>query len=79
MRVAPEVFYLPGGEPDPGETPLEALARELDEAEVGRTPRPAAELADLRWISGAEEDVELAPAVRDHVVPLLRGRGLLSC
>ncbi|MFI8534974.1 NUDIX domain-containing protein [Streptomyces aquilus] len=110
-RAAPEVFYLPGGKPDPGEMPLEALARELDEelgvrpveprllaeveamaalekvpmrmtvyeAEVSRTPRPAAELAELRWISGAEEDVELAPAVRDHVAPLLGERGLLGC
>lgn len=30
-RAAPDVFYLPGGKPDDGETPLATLARELDE------------------------------------------------
>ncbi|MEW2289262.1 NUDIX domain-containing protein [Streptomyces sp. NPDC047841] len=109
-QAAPDVFYLPGGKPDPGEQPLEALSRELDEelgvrpveprlladveaiaalervpmrmtvyeAGISQAPRPAAELADLRWISGAEDGVELAPAVRDHVLPLLRDRGLLA-
>lgn len=108
-QAAPAIFYLPGGKPDPGEKPLEALSRELDEelgvrpveprllaaveaiaalegvpmrmtvyeAGISRAPRLAAELADLRWISGTEDGVELAPAVRDHVLPLLRERGLL--
>lgn len=49
------------------------------EAGISRAPRPAAELADLRWISGADDGVELAPAVRDHVLPLLREQGLLAC
>jgi 8-oxo-dGTP diphosphatase len=30
-RAAPDVFYLPGGKPEPGEPPLATLARELDE------------------------------------------------
>ena len=30
-RVAPDVFYLPGGKPDRDESPLQTLARELDE------------------------------------------------
>jgi 8-oxo-dGTP diphosphatase len=30
-RAAPDVFYLPGGKPEPGEQPLETLARELAE------------------------------------------------
>jgi hypothetical protein len=35
-------------------------------------PAPAAEIAALRWTDGTEErGVTLAPAVRDHVVPLL--------
>ncbi|MEE1797725.1 NUDIX domain-containing protein [Streptomyces sp. JV176] len=103
-KAAPEVFYLPGGKPDPGESLAGALIRELDEelgvvpeeprflveveavaalegvplrmtvfeARVGGTPRAAAELADLRWTTGTEEDLLLAPAVRNHVLPLLR-------
>ena len=41
-RVAPDVFYLPGGKPDRDESPLQTLARDLDEellpvvAEAGR-------------------------------------------
>ncbi|MEV7198094.1 NUDIX domain-containing protein [Streptomyces sp. NPDC093510] len=109
-KAAPDVFYLPGGKPDAGESPLEALARELDEelgvdpleprfladveavaalervpmrmtvfeARIGRTPEPAAELAHLRWASGHEDELHLAPAVRDHVLPLLRQQGLLA-
>jgi 8-oxo-dGTP diphosphatase len=30
-RSAPDVFYLPGGKPDPGEAPLACLRRELRE------------------------------------------------
>ena len=109
-KAAPEVFYLPGGKPDPGEGPLETLARELDEelgvvpleprllaevegvavlervplrltvyeARIDRVPRPAAELAHLRWISGRESDLRLAGAIRNHVVPLLRTGGALT-
>ncbi|WP_051886663.1 NUDIX hydrolase [Streptomyces hygroscopicus] len=47
------------------------------EAGISREPRPAAELADLRWITGDEPDVRLAPAVRDQVLPLLRRKGLI--
>ncbi|WP_346776757.1 NUDIX domain-containing protein [Streptomyces sp. HNM0574] len=36
-QAAPDVYYLPGGKPDPGETPEQTLARELDE-ELGVTP-----------------------------------------
>jgi group II intron reverse transcriptase/maturase len=45
---------------------------------LSHVPRLAAELAAMRWISGQERDVELAPAVRDHVLPLLTERGLLA-
>ncbi|MBC9730258.1 NUDIX domain-containing protein [Streptomyces sp. TRM68367] len=48
------------------------------EARIDRTPRLAAELADLRWISGHERDVRLSPALRDHVLPLLRRGGLVA-
>ncbi|GAA2411698.1 NUDIX domain-containing protein [Streptomyces glaucosporus] len=108
-RAAPDVFYLPGGKPGPGEGPLETLVRELDEelgvepleprllarveavaalegvplrltvfgARFEGEPRPAAELADLRWITGRESGIRLSPALRDHVLPLLRRRGAL--
>jgi hypothetical protein len=47
-------------------------------AGIDREPRPAAELAALGWTSGADDYVpRLAPAVRDHVIPLLRGAGRL--
>lgn len=109
-KAAPDVFYLPGGKPDPGEEPLRTLARELDEelgvepleprplaeveavaalegvpmrltvfqARIDREPRLAAELAHLRWISGRESGLRLSPALRDHVLPLLRRRGILA-
>jgi 8-oxo-dGTP diphosphatase len=41
-------------------------------------PRPAAELSALRWVTGQEPDLTLAPAVRDHVLPFLRSRKLLD-
>ena len=44
----------------------------------GGKPDAGAELADLRWVSGHERDVHLAPAVQDHVLPLLRHSGLLA-
>ncbi|RFC70825.1 NUDIX domain-containing protein [Streptomyces sp. AcE210] len=47
------------------------------EARISRTPEPAAELAHLKWVSGYESDLRLAPAVRDHVLPLLRQHGVL--
>ncbi|WP_220039973.1 NUDIX hydrolase [Nonomuraea aridisoli] len=109
-QAAPDVFYLPGGKPEPGEQPLEALTRELAEelgvrpleprllgdveapaalegvpmrmtvfhARIDRTPQPAAELARLRWITGHEPGLHLAPAVRHHVLPALRHRGLIG-
>ncbi|GAA1397257.1 NUDIX domain-containing protein [Kitasatospora putterlickiae] len=47
------------------------------EAGLDRAPAPAAELADLRWTDGRDPGLRLAPAVRDHLLPLLRERGLL--
>ncbi|MGC0417190.1 NUDIX hydrolase [Embleya sp. AB8] len=109
-QAAPEFFYLPGGKPDPGESPLETLRRELDEelgaglvaprflAEIDsvavledlpmrltvfetrldREPVPAAELAALRWTTGHDGDLRLAPALTDHILPMLRRSGALA-
>lgn len=109
-KAAPDVFYVPGGKPDAGESLLEALVRELDEelgvapleprflaeieaeaaieripmrltvfeARIAGRPEPAAELADLRWTSGDEPGLRLAPAVRDHLIPMLRRSGALG-
>ncbi|MEV6700976.1 NUDIX domain-containing protein [Streptomyces sp. NPDC051453] len=36
-QAAPDVFYIPGGKPEPGEQPGETLKRELQE-ELGVVP-----------------------------------------
>jgi 8-oxo-dGTP diphosphatase len=45
--------------------------------QLDREPRAGSEIASLLWWP-ASEPVRLAPAVRDHVVPLLRAQGMLS-
>lgn len=53
-RVAPEVFQLPGGKPEPGEDPEETLLRELDE-ELGCRPaitRPLGVVEDVAALEG---------------------------
>ncbi|WP_237535845.1 NUDIX domain-containing protein [Streptomyces sp. SID3343] len=110
-RAAPEVFYLPGGKPEAGETAEETLVRELHEelgvvpadlallgvvadtaalegvpmrltvfaATIDQEPRPAAELAHLRWFAADDDhSTTLAPAIRNHVIPLLVGAGRLA-
>ncbi|MGW2326346.1 NUDIX hydrolase [Streptomyces sp. NPDC001700] len=52
-KAAPEVFYLPGGKPDPGESPLETLARELDE-ELGVVPLEPRLLAEVEGVAVLE-------------------------
>ncbi|MFF7566568.1 NUDIX domain-containing protein [Streptomyces pseudovenezuelae] len=108
--AAPDVFYLPGGCPDPGEDLETALLRELREelgfipvawsprrevralaalervpmtmtvydTTITGVPRPAAELAAMRWITRRESTPTLAPALRDNVPPHLRSRDLLG-
>jgi 8-oxo-dGTP diphosphatase len=46
-RAAPDVYYLPGGKPDPGEQPLDCLGRELAE-ELGVGIESAEPFAEVR-------------------------------
>jgi 8-oxo-dGTP diphosphatase len=55
-RAAPDVFYLPGGKPDPGEESLDCLRRELRE-ELGvdvDSARPFAEVRAPAALEGVE-------------------------
>ncbi|MEW2221003.1 NUDIX domain-containing protein [Streptomyces sp. NPDC006990] len=103
-HAAPDLFYLPGGKPEPGESLRVALERELREelgvppssatpltevrataalegvpmrlvvfrADLAGRPAPAAEIAALRWTGAAvDPGLNLAPAVRNHVLPLV--------
>jgi 8-oxo-dGTP diphosphatase len=110
-RAAPDVFFLPGGKPEPGEESVATLARELDEelgvrlvesellavvrdeaaiervrmelhvylATVEAPGEPRAEIAATAWV-GADGECpgELAPAIANHVLPLLRARSLID-
>ena len=46
-RAAPDVYYLPGGKPEPDEAPLACLKRELGE-ELGVTLASAQPFAEVR-------------------------------
>ncbi|MFE9339958.1 NUDIX domain-containing protein [Streptomyces sp. NPDC007063] len=103
-RAAPDLFYLPGGKPERGESLRTALDRELREelglppssatpltevrataalegvpmrlvvfrADLAGRPAPAAEIAALRWTGAAvSPQLNVAPAVRNHVLPLV--------
>jgi 8-oxo-dGTP diphosphatase len=56
-RAAPDVFYLPGGKPEPGEEARECLERELLE-ELGVTVAAAEPFAEVR-APAALEGVEM--------------------
>jgi 8-oxo-dGTP diphosphatase len=56
-RAAPDVFYLPGGKPEPGEAARDTLDRELAE-ELGVTVAEAEPFADVR-APAALEGVEM--------------------
>jgi 8-oxo-dGTP diphosphatase len=56
-RAAPDIYYLPGGKPEPGEAPLACLRRELDE-ELGVGIEAAEPFAEVR-APAALEGVEM--------------------
>lgn len=60
-RAAPDVFYLPGGKPEPGEAPLDCLARELGE-ELGVGIEAAEPLGEVR-APAALEGVDMCMTV----------------
>jgi 8-oxo-dGTP diphosphatase len=60
-RAAPDVFYLPGGKPEPAEAPLDCLGRELRE-ELGVAIAAAEPFAEVR-APAALEGVEMAMTV----------------
>jgi len=72
-RAAPDVFYLPGGKPDAGESPLATLARELRE-ELGVTlveSEPLAVVSDQAALERTPMEMHVYLAtVAGEVAPL---------
>ncbi|MYW63009.1 NUDIX domain-containing protein [Streptomyces sp. SID8379] len=52
-QAAPDIFYIPGGKPEPGEEPEETLVRELHE-ELGVTPGALERLAVVEETAALE-------------------------
>jgi len=52
--AAPRVFYLPGGKPDDGETPVECVRRELRE-ELGAQPTSLEFLETVHAVAALEQ------------------------
>jgi 8-oxo-dGTP pyrophosphatase MutT (NUDIX family) len=110
-RKGSPLLILPGGKLEPGETPMQALAREIEEElgdvcvrglkligryegpaanDPGKTvvidlfsgtldgqPQACAEIGELVWFGPEGDPAELAPSLRDSILPDLRKRGLL--
>jgi 8-oxo-dGTP diphosphatase len=70
-RAAPDVFYLPGGKPEPGEQPLETLARELAE-ELNLT------IVDADLLSVVRDEAALERTAMEMQVYLASVEGVIS-
>lgn len=70
-RAAPDVFYLPGGKPEEGESPPATLAREVEE-ELG-----VALVSSSAFAVVSDEAALVAPAIRNHVLPQRAARRLI--
>ncbi|MGW6400856.1 NUDIX hydrolase [Streptomyces sp. NPDC055134] len=67
-KAAPEVFCLPGGKPEPGESPERTLLRELDE-ELGVVPyglELLTEVEDVAALEGAPKRMAVYAATFDR-------------
>jgi 8-oxo-dGTP diphosphatase len=68
---APQVFYLPGGKPEPGEQPLDTLARELAE-ELGVA------VVDAEPLCVVSDEAALERTAMEMQVYLARIEGMIS-
>ncbi len=70
-REAPNVFYLPGGKPEPGEDPQETLARELEE-------ELALRIVGSEWLGAVSDEAALEGTRMEMQVYLVKVDGAVS-
>lgn len=69
-----EVRYLGEFVTETANEPGAVLESTVFTAELTGTPTAAAEIAELRWVEPDATDADLAPLLRDHVLPVLAAR-----
>lgn len=58
--------------------PTKRVVVELFGGELIGEPQPSSEIAELHWFASGDDESLLAPSIRNHILPDLRLRGLLS-
>ena len=58
--------------------PTKRVVVELYRGELVGDPRASSEIAELHWFAPDGDESLLAPSIRNHILPDLRLRGLLS-